>query len=111
MLKKIIGAWKPLVVLALILAVYFSPPAHERINNRLGDFRTQLKYFFSPPQDAVFLPTQQAAQQAAIEAIVNATMQAHARAQTPDAPSFADSETAGPSAAPTITPTPLPPSA
>ncbi len=110
MLKKIIGAWKPLAVLALILAIYFVPPAHERINNRLSDFRTQLKYFFSPPQDAVFLPTQQAAQQAAIDAIVNATMQAHALTQTPDAASSADSETAGPSAAPTISPTPLPPS-
>ncbi len=110
MLKKIIGAWKPLAVLALILAIYFVPPAHERINNRLSDFRTQLKYFFSPPQDAVFLPTQQAAQQAASDAIVNATMQAHALTQTPDAASSADSETAGPSAAPTISPTPLPPS-
>ncbi len=104
MLRKIIGAWKPLAVLALILAVYFAPPAHNRINNRLGDFATQLKYFLNPPQDAVFLPTQQAA----IDAIVNATMQAHALAQTPSATPQSPSTKAGPSAAPTVTSTPLP---
>src|SRR5512140_1935481 len=108
MLKKLIGAWKPLAVLALILAVYFSPPAHDRITHRLDDFRTQAKYFFSPPQDAVFLPTQQAAQQAAIDAIVSATMEAHAQGQTPLMTTSAGSTRAGPSAAPAITSAPLP---
>ncbi len=108
MLRKLIGAWKPLAVLALILAVYFSPPAHQRINNRLSDFATQLKYFFSPPQDAVFLPTQQAAQQAAIDAIVSATMEAHGLAQTAGATPSSASTLDNPSGPPTATSTPLP---
>ena len=108
--KKLIGAWKPLAVLGLILAVYFAPPAHDRINHRLDDFRTQVKYFFSPPEDAVFLPTQQAAQQAAIDAIVSATMQAHALLQTPSATAPIRSTKGGPSAVPSATSTPLPPS-
>jgi uncharacterized protein YvpB len=74
----------------------------------VDDFRQQLKYRFSPPEDAVFLPTQQAAQQAAIEAIVNATMQAHGRTQAAAATPRASLATGGPSVAPTITPTPLP---
>ena len=115
MLKKHIGVWKPLAVLALILGVYFSPPAHERINNRLGDFRTQLKYFFNPPEDAVFLPQQQQmamdTQQAAIDAIVSATMDAHAQSErTPSATPRPNSTKTGPTARPTFTSTPLPPS-
>ncbi len=108
MFKNIRRAWKPLTVLALILAIYFSPPVHDRVNHRLDDFRTQLKYFFSPPQDAVFLPTQQAAQQAAINAIVSATMQAHVIAKVLPTTTSAGSPVIGPSAAPTVTPTPLP---
>jgi hypothetical protein len=108
MLKKLIGAWKPLAVFALILAVYFAPPAHERINNRLEDFRTQMKYFFRPPQDAVFLPTQEAAQQAAIDAIVAQTMQAHALTQGVQATPPPGATLWSPNAGPTITGTALP---
>src|SRR5512138_494684 len=108
MLRKLIGAWKPLAVLALILGIYFSPPAHERINNRLEDFRTQMKYFLSPPQEAVFRPTQQAAQQAAIDSIVTQTMEAYARAQTAQATPPPGSTLPGPNAAPSVTGTALP---
>jgi hypothetical protein len=97
-------AWIALAVLAL--GTYFFPPVHDRISNRLDDLRTQAKYFFNPPQDAVFLPTQQAA----IDSIVNATMQAHALVQlpsgTPKAPSAHG--TANPHATSTVTSTPLP---
>ncbi|HTP02017.1 MAG TPA: C39 family peptidase [Anaerolineales bacterium] len=102
MLKKAIGAWKPLAVLALIIAVYFFPGAHDRINNRLDDFRQQVKYAVNPPQNAVFLPTQQAA----IDAIVSATMQAHALAQTPSATPNAPST--GSASSPKSTPAPKP---
>ncbi len=97
-------AWVALAV--LVLGAYFFPPVHDRISNRLDDLRTQTKYFFDPPQDAVFLPTQQAA----IEAIVSATMEAHALAQTPSiTPKGASTRTAAnPSSTASATPTPLP---
>ncbi len=108
MFKNLRRAWIAPAVLALAVVIYFAPPVHDRVSHRLDDLRTQLKYFFSPPQDAVFLPTQQAAQQAAIDAIVKATMDAHAAAQTPAATGQASSQQADPAASPTATPVPLP---
>lgn len=68
--------------------------------------RSQIKYFFNPPQEAIFLPTQEAA----IDAIVAATMQAHALAQTtPSATPKTALTSTGPTALPTATPMPLPP--
>ncbi len=74
MFKNLKSAWTLPVILLLAIGIYFVPPVHDRLAHRVDDLRTQIKYFFNPPEDAVFLPTQQAA----IDAIVNATMQAHA---------------------------------
>jgi hypothetical protein len=104
MFKNHKRAWIALAVLAL--GTYFLPPIHNRISNRLDDVRTQAKYLFDPPQDAVFLPTQQAA----INAIVNSTMQAHALGQPPLATPKAliIHGTANPRSTPSITSTALP---
>ena len=64
--------WLAPVAAVLVIGIYFIPPVHERLARRVDDLRTQVKYFFSPPDQAVFIPTQQAA----IDAIVSATMQA-----------------------------------
>jgi tetratricopeptide (TPR) repeat protein len=71
----------------------------------MDDLRTQIKYYLNPPEQAVFLPTQQAA----IDAIVRATMDAHALAQTASpTPKVAPTTRAGTRVAPTSTPLPLP---
>ncbi len=87
-------------VLVLAIGGYYLPPVHERLAWRVDSVRTRVKYFFNPPSQAVFQPTQQAA----IEAIVSATMQAYAAAQTAS-PTPARP---GPTLMPTITPMPLP---
>jgi len=79
MFKGFRRIWLAPIALAIAAAVYFLPPVHDRLAWRVEDARTQIKYYFNPPDQAVFLPTQQAA----IDAIVKATMQAHDVAQTP----------------------------
>ena len=105
MFKNLRRAWIPPVVLVLAIGVYFVPPIHDRLGHRMDDLRTQIKYYFNPPDEAVFLPTQQAA----INAIVDATMQAHALIQTPTATPAPAGTDVRPNATPTISPTPLPP--
>jgi len=45
--------------LVLLIAVFNSPPIRDRLAWRLDDLRTQIKYFFNPPEEAVFQPGQQ----------------------------------------------------
>jgi hypothetical protein len=96
--------WVVPVVLVAAIGLYFFPPIYDRLAWRVDDARTRLKYFFNPPAEAAFLPTQQAA----IEAIVSATMQAHATEQAAAGTPSATSTRIGPAATPTITVTPLP---
>ncbi|MEW6029155.1 MAG: C39 family peptidase [Chloroflexota bacterium] len=90
----IIGA-----VILLAIGVYYIPPVHERLAWRVEGLRTQVKYFFNPPDEAVFQPSEQ--QQ--VEAIVSATMQAFLATPTRTA-----TPRPGPSLTPTVTTTPLP---
>ena len=78
---------------------------HNRLEWRIVDAGVQIRNVFSPPAEALFLPTQQAA----IDAIVKATMEAHATAEavTPTAPRVTATRS-GPTARPTVTSTPLP---
>lgn len=90
-------------LLALILAVgvYYIPPVHDRLAWRIDSLRTRVIYFFNPPDEAVFQPTEQAM----LETIVAQTMQAYQPTSTP--PKTATPRP-GPSMTPTITLTPLP---
>jgi tetratricopeptide (TPR) repeat protein len=98
------GIWIVPAVLAVTLGIYFLPPVHDRLSWRVDDLRTQVKYALNPPDQAIFLPTQQAA----IDAIVNATMHAHATAAAATQTPRATTTRVGPTAKPTFTPTPLP---
>lgn len=104
MFKSFRRAWLPLIVFALAAAVTFIPPIHAGLARRMHDLQIQIKYYFHPPDQAVFLPTQQAA----IDAIVNATMRAHATAAAASPTLRPAATPAGPTAAPTVSPTPLP---
>ncbi len=64
--------------LALLLAIYFLPPVHERLAWRLQNLRAEIYYFFNPPEEAVFSPEQQAQ----MDEMVIATMTAMAPTAT-----------------------------
>ncbi len=94
--------WILPLLLILAVGVYFIPPVHDRLAWRVDNLRAQIVYFFHPPDQAVFQPTQQAA----INAIVSATLKAHAATQTPSATPIFIPMTVGPTTTPTIIPTP-----
>ena len=60
------------VTFALLLAIYFIPPIHERISWRLANLRSKIVYFIKPPGKAEFLPSQEEE----MDNIVNATLSA-----------------------------------
>jgi peptidase C39-like protein len=107
MFRRFRRIWIIPMALALAVGIYFVPPVHDRLAWRIEDARTQIKYYFNPPDEAIFLPTQQSA----INAIVSATMQAHSTSEALTRTPLATATAAGTRSAPTATPTPLPQSA
>ena len=45
---------------ALLLAIYFLPPVHNRLSWRVANLRAEIYYFFNPPGELAFSPVQQA---------------------------------------------------
>ncbi len=86
----------------LAVGIYFFPPVHSRLAWRVDTLRTQIKYYFNPPEQAIFQP----AQQVQVDTIVQLTMQALQSTPTETATPLPTSP--GPTVTPTITPTPLP---
>ena len=81
--------------LALILAIYFLPPVHDRLAWRLASLRSQIFYFLNPPGEEIFSP----AQQEQMQVIVSQTLMAIPPQTTP---------TQEPSLTPTVVITPTP---
>lgn len=108
--------WIPAALLTLLLlcaGVYYLPPVHSRLSWRLANLRTQVYYYFNPPQEVVFIPQGQLTQ---IEGIVQATLlaltptAAPAATFTPQPTPTQPGPTAAPepSPSPTVAPTPIP---
>ena len=100
-----------LCILAILL--YNIPFIHNRLAWRIDNLRVRIQYALNPPEQAVFLPQEQAELDHQVDAIVNATLTALAPTSTPTAitpPATAIGPTATqmPSPTPTLTPTPLP---
>jgi hypothetical protein len=109
-------------VLVLAALLYALPLVRERVDYRLDDWRTRLKYSLDPPEKVVFVPQSGAsnlrgpAAQGTMEAIVAATMTAMPRTTTPSPTGAAGGALtptpavviASPSPTPTQTSTPLP---
>jgi hypothetical protein len=104
MLKSFRRVWLAPIGLVLAVVIYFAPPFHERLARRMDDLHTQIKYYFNPPDQAVFLPTQQAA----IDLIVNATMQAQIPVPTITATPSPGLTPGGPTPIATVAEQPLP---
>ena len=91
------------VLLALMVAVYFIPPVHDRLAWRVYNLRMQIFYFFNPPGEESFTP----AQQAEMDAIVHQTQTAMALEYTATLePSQTPTNYVSPTPTPTMTPTP-----
>jgi len=93
--------WPVPLVLLLGIGTYYLPPVHDRLGWRMDNLRAQVKYYFNPPDQAVFQPTQQSQ----VQAMVSATIAALSRTRTPAPTSTLRS---GPTLKPTVTATPLP---
>jgi len=91
-------------LLILAVVIYNIPLVNEKLSWRVDNFRAQIVYFFNPPEQVVFQPTQQAQ----INAIVSATLQAYTAAQTPSVTPTLAPTTVGPTATATLVPTPNP---
>jgi tetratricopeptide (TPR) repeat protein len=83
------------ISIVLAIGIYFLPPVHSRLAWRLEALTNQIKFFFNPPEDVVFVPGQQTTGTPLPAATGTPTL-----TPLPDLPT----------AAPTLTPTPLPPS-
>ena len=59
-IPRIVKLLLGLVALILLaVALYYVPPIHEKRAWRVEDLQTQIYYFFNPPGQVVFVPTQQ----------------------------------------------------
>ncbi|HET6822728.1 MAG TPA: hypothetical protein VFH34_08770, partial [Anaerolineales bacterium] len=83
----------------LSVLAYNLPPIQDHLGWRVDSLRAQVKRFFNPPEEVVFVPQEQ------VDAIVNATMTALAPTTTPTP---ALTETALPSPTASLVPTPIP---
>ena len=108
MLRKPRSFRIPLVAIGILLlgvAVYNIPFVNDKLSWRVDELRSQIVYFFRPPSEAVFIPSQQSQ----IDRIVTATLLAMRKPSSTPTPQITATLTpVGPTATPTITPTPQP---
>ncbi|HEY9089896.1 MAG TPA: C39 family peptidase [Anaerolineaceae bacterium] len=95
--ETILLVFIPLILLCAI--AYLIPAVRSRVDWRVEQVRSQVRYALFPPEEAVFTPQDQVA------AIVQATMQAYTPAPTLT-PTITPTWTPGPTQPPTQTPTP-----
>src|SRR5574338_188345 len=94
----------PLGVL-VVIGLYNLPPIHDRLGWRVDNLRAQVKYFFNPPDEAVFRPEQQVD----FDQILATTRAEYSLTLTPQAPAGSTpTPKSGPTARPSVTSTPLP---
>lgn len=57
-LKQINKKWYIPIGILLVIGIYFLPPVHDRLSTRVDLLRTRIVYFFNPPSEAVFQPSE-----------------------------------------------------
>ena len=88
--------------LALCVLVYYLPPVHTRLSGRVSLLRERITYAINPPDEALFVPEEDARQEAILQATQLASTPSATLSPT-DVP-----ETPMPTFTQTITPTALP---
>ncbi|MBL6961011.1 MAG: C39 family peptidase, partial [Anaerolineales bacterium] len=92
-----------LLGLVVLVGLYYLPPIHSRLSWRVDDLRTQIKYYFNPPDEAIFQPSTPEPTNAVGEETL-AVLQTLAPTATP----AGAVNTPVPTMTPTIIPTPYP---
>lgn len=69
-LKQINKKWYIPIGILLIIGIYFLPPVHDRLSTRVELLRTRIIYFFNPPSEAVFQPSEQTQNPLTVETAV-----------------------------------------
>ncbi len=88
-----------------MVGVYYLPPVNSRLAWRLDALRTQIKYYFNPPDEAVFQPG--GGNPLTIETAIVTARAEYALTLTPQV-TATSTPTLGPTLTPTITTTPIP---
>ncbi len=97
--KRIVISIAAIVVLCLLsVLIYQIPPVHDRVSWRVNNLRVQIRRFFNPPEEVIFVPQEQ------VDAIVHATLTAMAAGT----PQVHVTETPSPAPIPSVTPTLIP---
>lgn len=91
--------WYIPLALVLMMGVYYLPPVHSRLAWRVDEQYTRIKYFFNPPDEAIFQPEQTDI----FDSILATTRAEYSLTLTP-----ASTQTPLATFTPTITTTPLP---
>jgi tetratricopeptide (TPR) repeat protein len=86
-----------LIAIAILVGLYFLPPIHSRLSWRVDNLRTQIKYYFNPPDEAIFEPSTPEPTLAIAQATPTFTLTPAGATHTPI-----------PTMTPTIVPTPYP---
>ncbi|MBX3036513.1 MAG: C39 family peptidase [Anaerolineales bacterium] len=102
-LKQINKKWYIPIGILLVIGIYFLPPVHDRLSTRVDLLRTRIIYFFNPPSEAVFQPSE--GNPLTIETAVET---ARAEMMLTLTPASTSTPQAVATSQPTITPEPLP---
>jgi len=99
--KKLLILLLTILALPVIVAVVYNIPfVHDRLAWRIDDLRTRIVYAINPPDEAVFVPTQQVI----VDVATSTPTVRPSETPTPEGPT----ETPAPTLTPTLSPTPLP---
>lgn len=105
-LKNIDKRWLIAGVVAIGILIALLPPIRNRISTQFELLRTRVIYFFNPPSEAVFEPSEQ--NPLTIETAIGTARAEMNLTLTPKAPASTSTPKPGPTAKPTITPTAIP---
>ncbi|NOY98851.1 MAG: tetratricopeptide repeat protein [Chloroflexi bacterium] len=92
-----------IIAIAVLVGLYYLPPVHSRLAWRVDNLRTQIKYYFNPPEEAVFQPSAQEPTGTVAQATLEVLQTLAPTAAPPGLTS-----TPPPTLTPTAVPTPLP---
>jgi tetratricopeptide (TPR) repeat protein len=104
-LKQINKKWLVPIGILLVIGIYFLPPVYNRLSTRVELLRTRIVYFFNPPSEAIFQPSEQNQTPLTIETAIGT---ARAEMILTLTPASTSTPKAVATSQPTITPTPLP---
>ena len=105
-LRNIDKRWLIAGVVAIGILIALLPPVRNRISTQFELLRTRVIYFFNPPSEAVFEPSEQ--NPLTIETAIGTARAEINLTLTPKAPASTSTPKPGPTAKPTITPTAIP---